>query len=629
VSEQVEDQVDSTATSSPGGLRSLLALIWRGVLANRGLVVAILCLGVLQAFFSKAPLVLLEPLMNALAPASGGPGALTEGFTKWFGDFSEALCQSLGIEFTGTATEIRQKSLCLGCAIVTIVIGPFGAASIYGALVLTRYFAVKLVVDLRNRIASHILSLPLGFFGRRRMGDLISNITTDTTVLTRSFSLACDHVVVDPLLVLGNVCVIAFLLPEALWVILLMVPLMALPMLRLGKRVHRKSSKSLAAMGGATESMNQMLSGIRTVKAFQLEEQRLADFEENNALYLRRTKGMLRAKAMSQSMLFAGYHAGFALILGVAAWFAIGNDLSLGKLAGSLAAVATTYTHVKRLARSYNTLMESLGALDRVQGLLDERPDVGHVSRGAAPDSLRGEVAFEAVSFAYGDEAVLREVSFSARAGETVALVGPSGAGKSTALDLVARFHDPGDGRVVIDGHDLRDLDLKAYRRRLAIVSQQPFLFNTTIRENIRFGRPGASDEDVVAAAEAAQIHEFIESLPDGYESLAGERGCNLSGGQMQRITIARAFLRDPAILILDEAMSSLDSESEAAVQRAVENLMQGRTSFVIAHRLATVTSADQILVLDRGRIVERGTHARLLEGRGLYSRLSQLQQLD
>lgn len=625
----MEQQAGTSVTGSPRGLRSLVRLVWAGVMDNRGLVVAILALGVLQAFFSKAPLVLLEPLMNALAPASGGPGSLTQGFTAWFGEFSEGLCQALGIELTGTEAEVRQKSLCIGCAIVIVVIGPFGAASIYGALVLTRYFAVKLVVDLRNRIGAHILNLPLRFFGRRRMGDLISHITTDTTVLTRSFSLACDHVVVDPLLVLGNMCVIAFLLPEALWVILLMVPMMALPIVRLGRRVHRKSSKSLEAMGGATESMNQMLSGIRTVKAFQLEEQRLADFEGNNANYLRRTKGMLRAKAMSQSMLFAGYHVGFALILGVAAWFAIGNDLSLGKLAGSMAAVATTYTHVKRLSRAYNTLMESLGALDRVQALLDERPDVGSSDAGRVPEPLSGEVAFEGVSFAYGEEAVLHDVSFSARAGETVALVGPSGAGKSTALDLVARFYDPSSGRVLIGGEDLCELNLKAYRRGLAIVSQQPFLFNTTIRENIRFGRPDASAEEIETAAQAAQIHDFIQSLPDGYESLAGERGCNLSGGQMQRITIARAFLRNPAILILDEAMSSLDSESEAAVQRAVQNLMRGRTSFVIAHRLATVTSADQILVLDKGRIVERGTHARLMEGHGLYSRLSQLQQLD
>ena len=434
MSEAQPEAAESTKPS--GGLRSLIRLIWEGVLRNRGLVAWILVLGVLQAVFSKAPLVLLEPLMAALNPDSGGGEALTKGFTNWIGEFSEGLCQSLGIVLEGNPQQIRQKALCIGCGLLTAVIGPLGAGTIYGALVLTRYFAIKLVVDLRNRVAAHILSLPLRFFGRRKMGELISHITTDTTVLTRSFSLACDHVVVDPLLVLGNVGVIAFVLPEALWVILLMIPVMALPIVRMGRRVHRSSSKSLAAMGDATESMNQMLSGIRTVKAFQLEEERLHDFEENNAHYLRRTKGMLRAKATSQSLLFAGYHIGFAAILAVAAWFVIGKDLHLGKLAAALAAVATTYTHVKRLSRSYNVLMESLGALDRVAGLLQEKPDAGSVEAGRVLESLRGEVAFEGVSFSYEDEPVLQEVSFVVRAGETVALVGAVGCGQVDGAGL-------------------------------------------------------------------------------------------------------------------------------------------------------------------------------------------------
>jgi ABC-type multidrug transport system fused ATPase/permease subunit len=255
-------------------------------------------------------------------------------------------------------------------------------------------------------------------------------------------------------------------------------------------------------------------------------------------------------------------------------------------------------------------------------------PDRAALEVGVAVDRVRGDVRFDNVAFAYEDEPVLRNVSFAVQPGQTVALVGPSGAGKSTTVDVLARFHDPISGRVLVDGRDLRDIKLSCYRRHLAMVSQHPFLFNTTIYENIRYGRPDADSHEILAAARKAQIHDFIESLPDGYQSLVGERGSNLSGGQMQRITIARAILRNPSILLLDEATSALDSESEEAVQTALQNLMQDRTSFIIAHRLATVRDADLILVMDEGRVVEDGTHQELTKKSGLYSRLSQLQNL-
>lgn len=607
-------------------MRPLFKRVWQAVLANRGLVVTILAIGFLQAALTKLPLALLQPLLGSLSPTPLSEA--THEFTLWFESVSAWICDVLGLSFEGTPDSVRKIKLCVGVVVVTPSLGLLGAFTIYGTLVLTRYFAVKIVVDLRNEIASHILKLPLRFFGERRMGELISNITNDTTVLSRGLTLACDHVVVDPLLVMWNMILIIWFLPEATWFLLLMLPLMAIPMIRLGRKVQRSSSKSLAAMGDATESMNQILSGIRAVKAFQLEEQRLDDFRGTNRQYLRRTTRMLRAKALSQGLVFASYQLGAAAMIGGGAWLVLRGEQDFTALTVGIIALGTTYTHVKRLTRAYNTLMESGGALERIEDLLEQTPDAGSDGAGIELRTVGGNVEFQHVGFAYDTETVVRDMSFTARPGETVALVGPSGAGKSTALDLLTRFHDPDDGRVLIDGHDLRDLNLASYRRHLATVSQQPFLFNTTILENIRCGRPDATEPEVVEAAKAAQIHDFITALPEGYESIAGERGCNLSGGQMQRITIARALLRDPAILVLDEATSALDSESEGAVQKALDHLMQGRTCFVIAHRLSTVANADQILVMDAGRVIERGTHAELIEKDGLYARLSQLQQL-
>ncbi len=619
-----ETAAPAPGRAAAGSLRAVAALICAAAARNKGLVAGVFGLAALEAFLTKAPIMLLKPLTEALMPGDSAH----HWFTVWFEDLAVDIRSLLGLEFTGTPDAVRAMTLCLACAVVAALLGLLGAGAIYGTLLLSRYFAAKVVVDLRNRIAAHMLQLPLGFYGRRRLGDLISNITNDTTVLARSFELAADHVIVDPLLVLGNMLLIAVCVPEAVWLLVVMVPIMALPLVRMGKKVHRSSSKSLAAMGDATESMNQMLSGIKTVKAFQLEEERMREFAGSNALYLRRTRRLLRAKAVSQALVFAGYQLGFAAMLLGAGWLVLSERHEFSSLVVAVAALATTYTHVKRLARAYNTLNESGGALERVQGILDEQPDSGTARGGTVVERIRGDVAFEHVVFAYGREAVLRGLTFTVSAGQTVALVGPSGAGKTTTLDLLARFYDPTAGRILVDGCDLRQLDLRSYRRQLAIVSQQPFLFNATIRDNIRCGRPGAADDQIVEAARVAQIHDFVAGLPDGYDTRVGERGSALSGGQLQRVTIARALLRDPAILILDEATASLDAESEGAVQTALQNLMRGRTCFVIAHRLATVANADVILVMEQGRVAERGTHAQLVERDGLYFRLRQLQQL-
>ena len=620
-------------------MRGLLRRVGRAVLANKALFALILVAAVTEALFTKMPILLVNELIDALTdkirPAEGFlHGALRE-LKEWFREAQHSAVRGVGewvqglLGLQAPAGTAERSAVVIGCVSLVAACALPGAVGIYGVALLSRYFATKIIVSLRNEVAAHILTLPLRFFGTRRMGELISNITTDTAVLHRAFTLAADHVIEDPIQIAVSVGILMIVVPETTWIVLLMIPLVALPLIRMGRKVHRSSSKSLAAMEDATESMSQMLSGIRTVKAFQLEAQRLQQFQESNAHFLHRTRRLLQAKGLSEALSTFGYTLGFGVLLGVMGWLVIDGKYSVAEITTLMLVLATTYAPVKRLSRAYNVLMESIGALDGIEEILAQRQDAASVGGGKPLAEVRGKVELDRVSFSYGDEPVLREVSFQVEPGQSVALVGPSGAGKSTTLDLLARFHDPDSGRVLIDGHDLRDVDPQSYRTHVAVVSQQPFVFNTTIRENIRFGRPEATDAEIQAAAKQAQIHDFIQSLPKGYETLAGERGCNLSGGQLQRLTIARAIVRNPAILFLDEATSSLDSESEQAVQAALENLMRGRTSFIIAHRLATTRNADKILVMDDGRVVEEGRHEELIARGGLYARLSQLQQLE
>ncbi|MCC6782691.1 MAG: ABC transporter ATP-binding protein [Planctomycetes bacterium] len=629
------DDANDPVTPRVSGRQALNALgrhVWGGVLRNRMLVAVVIGTAALEAFFTKAPFVLVKPLFDEIVPtareADATAGALDDfgsRFATAFSDFAVWLSAGLGVEFAG---DPRGKSVVFACAVVAAVCGILGGLAIYFATLLSRYFATKVVVDLRDQLAAHVLRLPLRFFGRKRLGELISRVTNDTTVLARTFTLVADHALVDPLMILTNIVLVWAFSPALLAVFLPAIPLMALPMLRLGRKVQRRSAGSLQAMGDATESMNQMLSGMKVVKAFGLEDVRLGEFSSNNANYLSRTLRMLRAKARSEAVVFVGYQVGFVGMIVAMGWILLGGERTLGDIGVVLVPISTTYQHIKRIVRVWNTVMESAGAIEGVESILAEPLDRAVVGDGRRVERVEGRVEVEAVSFAYGDDPVVREVSFRVAPGQTVAFVGPSGAGKSTMVDLLMRFHDPQSGRIVIDGVDLRELSLQDYRDHTALVVQQPFLFNTTIGQNIRYGRPSATQAEIEAAARAAQIHDFIVSLPRGYDSIVGERGSNLSGGQMQRVTIARAVLRNPSILFLDEATSALDSENEEAVQKALANLRAGRTSFVIAHRLSTIRDADLILVFDGGRIVESGRHEDLLRKAGLYARLIELQDL-
>lgn len=612
-------------------IQALLSRIWAAVVRYRRMVAAMVVLAVLQTVFTKLPFLVIKPLMAELgkemgqapaaAPGGGLEAQLEDSFNAWFAGFAADLCGLFGLSFASSG-----MTVVVACGIVAMICGALGAVTIYLVQTISRFFAYRVVADLRAELARHFLSLPLRFFGKRRMGEMISKVTNDTQVMQRSFEVAADNVIVDPLMILGNAAAILWFVPEAIFVLLAMVPLMAVPMYRQGKKVQKRSSQSLQAMGETTESLNQILTGIRTVKAYQLEPAHLQEFEATTERFLARTRRVLSAKGRSIATSFLGYQAATAAVLILLGYLVlVERAIAFDDVAVIIAPLATTYQHVKRVTRAYNVVRESAGALSGIEDILQTAADPA-MTGGAPVPSVRGEVELRDVKFRYGDEPVLQGISVRAEAGQTVAFVGKTGCGKSTTLDLLMRFHDPDEGAVLIDGRDLRQLKLADYRSHTAVVSQEPFLFNTTLRENIACGRPGASQAEVEAAAEAARIHEFIAGLPDGYDTVAGERGTNLSGGQKQRVTIARAILRNPAVLFLDEATSALDTESEVAVQRALGELMAGRTSFVIAHRLSTIVDADQIVVLDEGRVVESGTHQELLALDGTYRRMFEKQ---
>ena len=474
----------------------------------------------------------------------------------------------------------------------------------------------RIVADLRRDVFAHLISLSPAFFDSARVGELISRLTADTTQIKSAVGASVSIALRNLMLFVGATAMMVITSPRLSGLVLLAIPAIVLPLVAFGRWVRRLSRNAQDTLADATAYASELVGAIRTVQAYTSERLAVARFGSDVEQAYEAARTSTRARAVLTAIIIFIVFTSVVLILWIGSHDVLTGSISPGRLG--------------QLSEVWGEVSAASGAAERLFEILRIKPQItAPASPRALPVPARGDVGFENVSFAYPtrpDASSVDGVSFTVRAGEKVAIVGPSGAGKSTLFHLLLRFYDPAAGVISLDGVPIKAADPREVRARIALVPQDSVVFAATARENIRFGRPDADDAEVERAADLAHAGEFIRRLPGGFESHLGERGVTLSGGQRQRIAIARAILRDAPLLLLDEATSALDAESETLVQTALEELMRHRTTLVIAHRLATVLSCDRILVMDRGRIVEQGTHASLVAAGGLYARLARLQ---
>ncbi|MBM7700071.1 subfamily B ATP-binding cassette protein MsbA [Kurthia huakuii] len=535
----------------------------------------------------------------------------------------------IGAEELTKAQQMEGLAWCIGIvAILFFVIRP-------PVEFFRQYFAQRvsnrILYDIRTQLYEHLQKLGLKFYSNNRVGDVISRTINDVEQTKEFVMTGLMNIWIDLVTV-----VIAIGIMMMLDVKLTLITLIALPFYMISVKYFFTKLRSLTrerskALAGVQSYLHERVQGMNIIKSFTLEKHEQGIFAETNGNFLNKALAQTRWNAYTFAVVNTITGLAPVAVLGYAGYHVIQGNITIGTMAAFIGYIDMLYNPLRRLVNSSTTLTQSVASMDRMFDLFDEKYDIENKDGALALPAVKGQVDFNDVSFRYNDNGrnVLQDINFSIRPGQTAAFVGMSGGGKSTIISLIPRFYDVLEGSIEIDGHDVRDVTLESLRGQVGIVQQENILFSDSVRENILMGNPNASDEDMIAAAKAANAHDFIMGLPEGYDTPVGERGVKLSGGQKQRVAIARVFLKNPPILILDEATSALDLESEALIQESLDRLAHNRTTLIVAHRLSTITHADQIIVIDHGELKERGTHKELMTKQGIYHDLFTVQKLD
>ena len=573
----------------------------------------------LATLFSLLSINALAPFMNIIFKAdSSVPGIKVKSLGR-FNDFFQLLINNHGSLY----------ALGVICALMIISI-LLKNLFVYLSLFISTPVRSQILADFRLRLYAKILQLPVGFFTEQKKGDLMSRMTGDINEVQGSIFTALEGLVKDPLIIISFLISMILLSPHLSLFLLIFLPITALFIGKISKRLKKQSTEHSVAQGENISHVEETLSSIKVIKAFRAEERMLNKFNDGNEkLFSLLNKMTLRRDLASPITEVLGVTVLCAILyIGGRFVFSEGAQLTGGDLMAFILLFAMIINPAKNLSTTISSMQKGMGAVERIEEILNAPIQVEEKANATILNGFNQSIEFRNVSFRYDDKTILKNINFIIEKGKTVALVGSSGAGQSTLADLIPRFHDVSEGAILIDGVDIKDFTLQSLRKQMSMVTQEAILFNDSIANNIALGDINASSKEITEAATIANAHQFIQHKEDKYDTNIGDRGMKLSGGERQRITIARAVLQNPPILILDEATSSLDTESERLVQDAIVNLMQDRTSLVIAHRLSTISNADEIIVLQKGSIIERGTHDSLISQNGFYKKLVEMQEI-
>jgi len=582
----------------------------------------------LSIIFGTLNLTLLIPLFETLMPEDPDQA-------KTIGDTASSLFDITGHlrDFVMDSKIAHGESKTLGYVCIGIIASVF-LSNVFRYLS-QRYMEdlrVHTLLNLRKSVFNRVMDMHVGFFNNERKGDIISKVASDVQVVQFTVTNTLQVVFKEPLTLIFYILVLLSISVKLTLFSLMVIPLSAFIISRIVKRLKRQAKEAHESFAKMIGFLDEALGGIKIIKAFNNTDKAKERFHQENVFYSNLNRKMIRRQQLGSPVSeFLG-----VLMVTVIVWYGgnliISNEpdaLSTSQFIGYIALFSQVMRPAKALTDSFSGIHSGIAAGERVLELIDMKPDLADQADAHALVAFEDRIVFEDVSFYYDEKPVLKHIHLTIKKGQTIALVGPSGGGKSTLMDLIPRFYDPKSGRILIDGQDYKTLQAESIRSKMGIVNQESILFNDTIYNNIAFGCPDARPEVVEAAARIANAHEFIMQSENGYDTLVGDRGNKLSGGQKQRICIARAVLANPPIMLLDEATSALDTESEKLVQEALNNLMQNRTSVIIAHRLSTIQHADLIVVIDKGEIVETGSHSELLIRNGLYKRLIEMQAFN